>query len=163
MHRAKRRQRNDERADAVEPAFKCNQSELPLMSTRQELIATATKWLSLWNTPIDWALFDSLHSEAFEDCASNGRPPTKQSFAQGLAQFACAFPDLRTMLKSLAIDEVDSTVAARWSGRGTNVERLLKVGPTNRLTDMTGIEIIQIARGQVVRRWGEWDISAHHE
>ena len=50
------------------------------MSTRQDLIATATKWLSLWNTPIDWALFDSI-----------------------------------------------------------------------------------IARGQVVRRWGEWDISAHHE
>src|SRR5271156_3840414 len=69
---------------------------LPLVSTRQELIATATKWLSLWNTPVDWALFDSIHSETFEDCASSGRPTTKQGFARGLAQLARAFPDLRT-------------------------------------------------------------------
>jgi predicted ester cyclase len=133
------------------------------MSTRQELIATATKWLSLWNTPVDWALFDSIHSETFEDCASSGRPTTKHGFAQGLAQLARAFPDLRTMLQSLVIDEQSSTVAVRWSGRGTNIERFLEIGPTNRATGITGIEIIQIARGQLVRRWGEWDISAHHE
>lgn len=133
------------------------------MSTRQELIATATKWLSLWNAPVDWALFDSIHSETFEDRASSGRATTKQGFAQGLAQLARAFPDLRTMLQSLVIDEQNSTVAVRWSARGTNVERFLGIGPTNRATEMTGIEIIQITRGQVVRRWGEWDISAHHE
>ena len=67
------------------------------------------------------------------------------------------------MLQSLVIDEQSSTVAVRWSGRGTNIERFLEIGPTNRATDITGIEIIQIARGQLVRRWGEWDISAHHE
>jgi len=133
------------------------------MSTRQELIATATKWLSLWNTPVDWALFDSIHSETFEDCASSGRATTKQGFAQGLAQLVQAFPDLRTMPQSLVIDEQNSTVAVRWSAWGTNVERFLKIGPTNRATEITGIEIIQIAGGQVVRRWGEWDISTHHE
>jgi predicted ester cyclase len=133
------------------------------MSSRQDLIETATKWLSLWNTPVDWALFDRLHSESFEDCASSGRPPTKQGFAQGLAQLAGAFPDLRTTLQSLVIDEQSSTVAVRWSGRGTNVEPFLEIGPTNRETEMTGIEIIQIERGQVVRRWGEWDISGHRK
>jgi steroid delta-isomerase-like uncharacterized protein len=133
------------------------------MSTREELSATAKKWLSLWNTPVDWVLFDSIHSDAFEDCASSGRPTTKQGFAQGLEQLARAFPDLRTMLQSLVIDEQNSTVAVRWSARGTNVERFLGIGPTNRTIEMSGIEIIQIARGQVIRRWGEWDISAHHE
>jgi predicted ester cyclase len=119
--------------------------------------------LSLWNTPVDWALFDSIHSETFEDCASSGRPMTKQGFAQGLAQLARAFPDLRTVLESLVIDDQNSTVAIRWSARGTNVERFLEIGPTNRATEMTGIEIIEIVGGQVTRRWGEWDISAHHE
>jgi predicted ester cyclase len=133
------------------------------MSTRQELIATATKWLSLWNTPVDWALFDSIHSETFEDCASSGRPTTKQGFAQGLAELARAFPDLRTVLQSLVVDDQISTVAVRWSARGTNVERFLEIGPTNRATQMTGIEIIQIVGGRVARRWGEWDISAHRE
>jgi steroid delta-isomerase-like uncharacterized protein len=138
------------------------QDMMPLMSARDELIATATKWLSLWNTPVDWVLFDSIHSDAFEDCASGGRQTTKQGFAQGLEQLARAFPDLRTMLQSLVVDEQSSTVAVRWSGRGTNVERFLGIGPTNRTIEMTGIEIIQISRGQVVRRWGEWDLSAHH-
>jgi hypothetical protein len=58
------------------------------------------------------------------------------------------------------IDEQNSTVAVRWSGSGTNVERFLKIGPTNRATEITGIEIIQIAQGQVVRRWGEWGRGA---
>mgnify|MGYP000577910624 FL=1 len=29
------------------------------------------------------------------------------------------------------------------------------------LTPITGIEIIEIQDGQIIRRWGEWDISAH--
>src|SRR5258708_19951742 len=120
------------------------------MSTRQDLIATATKWLSLWNTPVDWALFDSIHSEAFEDCASSGRPTTKQGFAEGLAHLARAFPDLRTMLQSLVIDEQNSTVAVRWSGRGTNVERFLEIGPPNRATEIRAIGIIQIPLPQLL-------------
>jgi hypothetical protein len=65
--------------------------------------------------------------------------------------------------KFLVIDDQNSTVAVRWSARGANVERFLEIGPTNRATEMTGIEIIQIVGGQVTRRWGEWGISAHHE
>ena len=133
------------------------------MLDRDELAATAAKWVSLWNVPVDWALFDKLHADSFEDCSSAGRPSTKQGFAQGLAELVRAFPDLCTRVEALVVDERLSLVAVRWSARGTNRVAYLGLGPTNRETPITGIEIVEIRNGQVVRRWGEWDISAHYE
>jgi predicted ester cyclase len=59
------------------------------------------------------------------------------------------------------VDVENSRVAVRWSARGTNKANFLGIGPTERLTSITGIEIIEIKKSQIVRRWGEWDISAH--
>ena len=88
------------------------------MSTRLELESIARQWISLWRTPVDWALFDRLHAEAFEDCSPAGRPATKQGFAQGLAEFAEAFPDLQARVEGLAVDETASLVAVRWAAAG---------------------------------------------
>jgi len=131
------------------------------MSTRVELETIAHQWISLWCAPVDWALFDRLHAETFEDCSAAGRPATKQGFAHGLAEFAEAFPDLYTRVEGLAVDETASMVAVRWSAQGTNRAAFLGIGPTQRLTVITGIEIIEIREGQIMRRWGEWDISDH--
>ena len=136
---------------------------MSLMPTRADLEAIATSWISLWNVPVEWSLFERLHSQTFEDCASGGRPTTREGFAQGIAELTRAFPDLRTAIDGLVVDEVNSQVAIRWCARGTNRERYLGVGPTNRLTAITGIEIIEVQSGRIVRRWGEWDISAHLE
>ena len=133
------------------------------MSKRAALTATAMKWVSLWNAPVDWELFDGIHADDFQDCASAGRAPTKQGFAQGLREFTRVFPDVRVIVEDLVVDEEKSTVAVRWSARGTNAERYLGIGPTNRTTVITGIEIIEMMGSQVVRRWGEWDISDHSE
>ena len=129
--------------------------------SRTELESLATRWISLWNAPIDGDLFDQLHADDFEDCASAGRPPTKSGFAAGLAEWAQAFPDVRTRVDQLVVDEAASTVAVRWSASGTNRAQYLGVGPTQRVTYIAGIEIIEIRGGRIVRRWGEWDISDH--
>jgi steroid delta-isomerase-like uncharacterized protein len=131
------------------------------MSTRANLESIAKKWITLWCSPVDWGLFDRLHAEQFEDCSSAGRPATKKGFAQGLAELARAFPDLQTTVERLVIDETKSQVAVRWSSRGTNKTRFLGVGPTDQLTVITGIEIIEVQDDRIVRRWGEWDITAH--
>ena len=34
-------------------------------------------------------------------------------------------------------------------------------GPTGKKTPVTGIEIIEVREGRIMRRWGEWDITAH--
>ena len=131
------------------------------MNTRAELESIATKWITLWCAPVDWRLFDQLHAENFVDCSSAGRLATKEGFAQGLAEIIRAFPDLHTTVEGLVIDESKSQVAVRWVAQGTNRSRFLGIGPINRLTPITGIEIIEIQDGQIIRRWGEWDISAH--
>ena len=80
-----------------------------------------------------------------------------------MAEFITAFPDLQTRVEDLVVDEVRSTVAVRWSAQGTNRAAYLGIGPTGRLTTITGIEIIEIQDGQITRRWGEWDISDHRQ
>lgn len=131
------------------------------MPSRTELETIARQWVSLWCVPVDWALFDRLHAPEFEDRSSAGRAPTREGFARGLAEFTRAFPDLRTTVEQLVVDVERFEVAIRWSATGTNRLRYLGVGPTGRVTPIAGIEIIEIRDGQVVRRWGEWDISAH--
>jgi steroid delta-isomerase-like uncharacterized protein len=133
------------------------------MSTRAELFAIATQWVSLWTGPVDWALFDRLHADSFEDRSSADRPSTKEGFAGGLEEFVRAFPDVKTKIEDLVAEESTSKVAIRWSARGTNRTHYLGIGPTHRLTTITGIEIIEVRAGQIVRRWGEWDISDHRE
>ena len=111
------------------------------MHTREELENTTRQWIALWCTPVDWAFFDRLHADTFEDCSSAGRPTDKAGFARGLAEFTSAFPDLQTRVEDLVVDETRSRVAVRWSAQGTNQAAYLGVGPTGRLTTITGIEI----------------------
>jgi len=131
------------------------------MTERATLERIACDWISLWNPPVDWQLFDSLHAQDFEDLTSAGRAGTKEGFAAGLKEMTNAFPDLRTRIDGLAIDTEQSRIAVRWSSTGTNKVRFLGIGPTDKATKIAGIEIIDVSEGRVIRRWGEWDISSH--
>lgn len=131
------------------------------MSSRGELESIATQWISLWCAPVNWQVFDQLHATEFEDRSSAGRSPTKEGFADGLAELIRAFPDLRTKVEQLVVDVENARVAVQWSALGTNRAEFLAIGPTGRVTPMTGIEIIEVRSAQIVTRWGEWDISAH--
>lgn len=130
---------------------------------RETLESVARAWIRLWCTPVDWQAFDRLHADDFEDGSAAGRPPTKHGFADGLRTFAAAFPDLRTEVDDLVIDEPAARVAVRWRAEGTNRLSYLGIGPTHRRTVLRGIEILEIRSRRVVRRWGEWDITAHRE
>ncbi len=128
---------------------------------RAELASLAIRWISLWCAPVDWELFDHLHSDDFEDCSAAGRDTTKAAFAAALAEMIDAFPDLVTRVDDLVIDIEAQRLGVRWSSVGTNRKPFLGTGPTNRATAITGIEIIEVTDGRIVRRWGEWDISGH--
>ena len=129
--------------------------------TREDMIWVVKEWISLWNPPVDWDKFDALHAEDFKDYTPAGRAGTKKGFAQGLKEFTSAFPDLRTRVEDIIVDESRKMAAVRWSASGTNRKNYLGVGPTNKKTTITGIEIVEIRWGRVSRRWGEWDISDH--
>jgi len=129
--------------------------------SRNELADLTRRWISLWSVPVDWALYDALHADDFEDCAAAGRDPTKTGFAAGVRALLAAFPDLHARVDDLVVDEPAQRVAVRWSATGTNRSRYLSVGPTYAATRITGIEIVEVRAGRIVRRWGEWDITAH--
>lgn len=132
------------------------------MTDRKAMAEIAERWISLWTVPVDWALFDSLHADDFEDASSVGRPNAKEGFAQGLRELTYAFPDLKTIIEDLVIDTEQHQIAVRWSAIGTNRACYLGIGPTNKPTHITGIEIIKVRGGQIVQRWGEWDITNHN-
>jgi len=121
----------------------------------------AEQWISLWCAPVDWELFDRLHSPDFEDCSAADRATTKEAFAAALAELVRAFPDLTTTVDDLVVEEAAGRVAVRWTAEGTNRETFMGRGPTGKKTPITGIEIIEVRDGRIVRRWGEWDITAH--
>lgn len=88
----------------------------------------------------DGAAFRELHAD--------------DGFAQRHAELVRAFPDLQVRAEDLVIDEAAAKVAVRWSATGTNRERFLGIGPTHRRTALSGIEIIEVRDGRIVRRWG---------
>ncbi|MFZ1418875.1 MAG: ester cyclase [Burkholderiaceae bacterium] len=129
--------------------------------TRSQLTQIAEQWVGLWNSPTDWALFDRLHADDFVDYASAGRETHKAAFGQSIVDLQAAFPDIQVQVDDVVIDEERQRAAVRWSALGTNAQHYLGVGPTRRATRITGIEIIDLAHGCIVRRWGEWDITDH--
>lgn len=129
--------------------------------SREALAATTRAWVALWSAPFDRPAFDRLHDERFVDRSSAGRPSDRAGFAAGIERFLQAFPDVRTEALELVIDAPRGRVAVRWMARGTNRQCYLGVGPTGRMTTITGIEIVEIEHGRVMQRWGEWDITDH--
>lgn len=129
--------------------------------TRDEMEAVVRRWIALWCAPPDWTAFEALHADDFEDCSPAGRGTSKRDFATGLADMIEAFPDLRARVEDLVVEEHSRRVAVRWSATGTNRRAYLGVGPTGRRVTITGIEIVEISGGRILRRWGEWDIGDH--
>jgi predicted ester cyclase len=78
-------------------------------------------------------------------------------FAKALAELTQAFPDLQTWIEDLVIDEQHSRVAVRWVAEGIHRDTFLGLEPTYQRTTFTGIEILEVAGGQITGRWGEWD------
>lgn len=134
-----------------------------MLTNRIKLENIAKNWILLWNSPIDLSLFEQLHSEYFKDFSSSGRPSDRSGFKIGIIKLLEAFPDLKTEIDSILIDEEKSQIAIRWNSIGTNKLKYLGVGPTNKITKITGIEIIEIENEMITKRWGEWDISNHTE
>ncbi|MBK7106559.1 MAG: ester cyclase [Ignavibacteriae bacterium] len=132
-----------------------------MLTKRLKLENIAKSWIALWNSPINLKSFEELHSENFIDLSSSGRPSDKNGFRQGIIKLLEAFPDLKTEIDSILVDELKSQIAARWHSVGKNKLKYLGIGPTNKITEITGIEIIEIENEKIIKRWGEWDITNH--
>lgn len=124
---------------------------------RTPLEQVARRWIEeIWR-PGDFATFDELHAPDFRDRSAPGRGDTRDDFRTMLHEFYAAFPDFRTDIEDLIVDEPRGMVAIRWKARGTHRGPYLGVAPTERLINFAGIEIVRVSEGRIVERWGEWD------
>ncbi len=83
-------------------------------------------------------------------------PPGLDGTKQALTMWRAAFPDLTVTAEEM-IAEGDK-VAVRTVVRGTNSGEFMGMPATGKQVTMTGIEILRIADGKVVERWGELDM-----
>lgn len=127
------------------------------LANRAQLEQVARRWIEeIWR-PGDLATFDELHAPEFRDRSAAGRGDTREDFHTMLHEFYAAFPDFRTEIEDLLVDESRGMVAIRWTARGTHRGPYLGVAPTKRLINFAGIEIVRVSEGRIVERWGEWD------
>ena len=111
-----------------------------------------------------YELFSSGNQEALEEViapdavdhnAPPGLAPGLEGVRQTLGMFRAAFPDLRITAEDLLAE--GDRVAARITATGTHRGEFQGLPPTGKQVTISGIEIVRIANGRVVERWGQFD------
>jgi predicted ester cyclase len=124
---------------------------------RAALRSVAELWMEqVWRRRNLDAL-DRLHAPTFVDHTAAGRGSDSAAYRAGIAELYAAFPAWEAVTEDLVVDEATASAAIRWSARGTHAGPFLGHAATNRRSTFTGIEIIRVAQGRIVERWGEWD------
>ena len=121
------------------------------------LRSVAEEWMEqLWRRR-DLQAIERLHAPDFVDHAAAGRNPDNAAYRDGISELYGALPDWAAKTEDLVVDTTAARVAIRWTATGTHRAPFLGHPPTNRRITFSGIEIIGIAAGRIVERWGEWD------
>ena len=104
----------------------------------------------------DEATVDALlHADYLDHDPAPGLPPGREGARWFFAAMRAAFAPWQVIPEEL-IAEGDK-VAARVLVRGTHQGAFLGLAPTGRAIAFTGIEILRLAEGQIVERWGTYD------
>ncbi|MEU7813150.1 ester cyclase [Pseudonocardia sp. NPDC049154] len=122
-----------------------------------ETTALAERFIeAAWNRA-DFATVDELADPEFEVYYPLMPTPIKGAadFNEFLAEFRTGMPDGHFALQHLATQ--GDTAVFRWDATGTHKGELLGIPPTGREVRWTGISVVQVANGKVVKEWGEED------
>lgn len=82
-----------------------------------------------------------------------GQAPGRDGVQQVIDLYHAAFPDLHVKNDEIIVS--GDRAVLRWSATGTHEGDQLGVPASHRRVRMTGIDIIRVANGQIVERWGE--------
>ncbi len=104
----------------------------------------------------DAAAVDALFAaDVVDHNAFPGQPPGVEGVKQIVALFRAAFPDLQITNEEILAD--GDRAVLRWNAQGTHQGELAGIPATGKRVRMTGIDILRIADGKVVERWGEYN------
>jgi len=82
-------------------------------------------------------------------------PLNRAAFRHLFLGLLAAFPDLSVTNEELIAE--GSTVAGRWTTRGTHQGELWGIPPTGKQVTITSVDINRIADGRIAERWHEFD------
>jgi len=99
------------------------------------------------------AMDELFASDYVDHGAPPGEPSGREWHKRLVVAFRSAFPDLAITNEDV-IAEGDKVVL-RWTGRGTHEGELMGIPPTGKEVEFSGIEVLRVAEGKVVERWGE--------
>ncbi len=102
------------------------------------------------------ALEEVIAPDVVDHNAQPGQPGGIEGTRQVVGMFRAAFPDLRFIPEDL-IAEGDRVVA-RLTVTGTHRGEFQGLPPTGKQVTMSGVEIVRLAGGKAVERWGQFDI-----
>jgi predicted ester cyclase len=121
------------------------------MDTRQ----LAESYVGVWNADSPRELVDEIFLTDFVD--HNPQPGQQKDGVEGIHQvldvYHAGFPGLRVTTDDVLVS--GDRAAVRWTAVGTHERDLLGIPATHREVRMTGIDILRIADGLIVERWGE--------
>lgn len=85
-----------------------------------------------------------------------GPAPDPERVKWGVAAMSEAFPDLR-------VAEADNIregnkAAFRWVMTGTQKGEFMGAAPTGKVVEAMGMDVVQLAGGEIVEHWGEFDV-----
>lgn len=127
--------------------------ELPAPPTPKDL---GERWSKLWNADSDLAIIDEIIAPDFvSHSAPPGIPAGREGVRQWLMLFRNAFSDLYAHTQDIVVGE--DKVVLRFLGGGTHDGDFFGIPPTGKHAEMTGINILRIANGQIVEHWGNSD------
>ena len=119
-----------------------------------DLRRIAEDYVRLWDVSAPDGLSDDLIDQAVVDHnLQPGQEPGLAGVKQVIGLYHAVFPDL-----TLSCDDIvpsGDRVAVRWTATGTHEGDQLGVPATHQKVTLTGIDIVRIADGRIVERWGE--------
>ncbi len=101
------------------------------------------------------ALEEVIAPDAVDHNAQPGMATGLEGVRQTLGMFRATFPDLRFTAEDMLAE--GDRVAARITATGTHRGEFQGLPPTGKQVTISGIEIVRIANGRVVERWGQFD------
>jgi len=108
----------------------------------------------VWDVDAPDELADRIYApDVIDHNPQPGQGPGRDGIKQLIGLYHTVFPDLHLTNDDIIVS--DDRAVLRWTAIGTHEGDQLGVPATHRQVRLTGIDIIRIADGRIVERWGE--------
>jgi predicted ester cyclase len=111
-------------------------------------------WRELWNPPYNLAVIDELLSEDFVFVSAGTEIASRAAFKDWTLKFKSIFEDGRFNVLDIFSNPDGTKVVGRWKSSGRN-NGLFGLPPDDQTVELTGISIIEVRGGRLVRHWAE--------